>query len=572
MKRILILLVFLFLPLLAFGVTGCENQSPEPVGIVFVSENKEYTDYDFGTFYCNDEIGVAVPELYVKYSDDNRIIISADDQELSVGYFYNDGSVNREIERFTEVGFEFSAGTYTVVYTYKDFSVSATLTVKEALTYTTEISETSCRYSEPLPTVTVRNSLGQIESDFLVYYIAKSVYDGLDAESADFTDSLNAASREYDSEYGDILPGEYYVYGKNYKGEQTGFNSLTVTPGILRIAEKGNVFGRFSYNYEYDGSYVFGDILLSQVGVDMDWDNPVVLTNAKGEQWNNFHFEWLDGNMRVNCTYNNTQSVVKIVIDTVEVDGEQIKLYEDLNWGSARMYIERGKVLLWREESYLDTVTYNGEPQQVALPFGIVGMENVFMETATVTRDSVEIVPNVRNGDLVLETVTEIAEYNYVFELRDKTNYRWVQEEEWDSEDKPASENKSYTFTIIPMESQLYRIEDIDQYTKEGDTYRIKVVSGVDEANQVFITPYKADTLTAEILDEYLIGDYTYTSTVEATVGITVINGINYFEINVTEYAIDTDGYLIVRFRAAGAECYADIDETIIIFINARSA
>ncbi|MGN1100250.1 MAG: hypothetical protein ACI4S9_07865, partial [Christensenellales bacterium] len=383
---------------------------------------------------------------------------------------------------------------------------------------------------------------------------------------------LGAASREYDSEYGDVLPGEYYLYGKNYKGELTGFSSLTVAPGILNIAEKGNVSGRFSYNEEHDGSYVFGDVRLSQVGVDMDWDNPVVLTNVKGEPWNNFRFEWLDGDMRVNCSNNNTQTIVKIVTDTVEVDGEQIKLYEDLIWGSARMYIERGKVLLWRDGSYLDTVTYNGEPQQVALPFGIVGAENLFKEITTVTRDGAEIVPYVKDGDLVLETVTEIAEYNYVFELRDKTNYRWVKEEEWDSEDKPASENKRYTFTIIPIESQLYRIEDIGQYEKEGDTYRIKVVSGVDEANQVYITPHKADTLTAERLEEYVIDDVTYTSNVEATVGITVINGKNYFEINVTEYAIDADGYLVVRFRATGAEGYADVDETIVIFINARSA
>ncbi|MGN1060707.1 MAG: hypothetical protein ACI4QN_03145 [Candidatus Coproplasma sp.] len=561
---ILILLLILCLSAAAFAISGCKSESPKQTNLVFIVGDEECTEYDLGTFHQNDDIIVNMPDVYIKHSDGSRNIIYADDSELHVKYFYNDGSTNRETGNFLNYGYEFSVGTYSVVYTYQEFTINATLVVYEPVTYTAQLTASACRYREQLPAVSITNSLGQNETDFDVYYISKKVYDDLDAASATFKQSLSVASNTYDSENGDILPGEYYVYGKNIKDELSTFSPLKIDSGILTITEKGNVYGSFSYNYEYDGSYVFGQIDLAQVGLSMDYDNPVELVDAKGEKWTDFYLEWVYGDSKIDCTNNNTNSVVKIVPESVEVDGEQIKLFEDLNWGSAKMTIERGKVLLWREGSFLDTVVYNGEPQPVALAFGIVGAEETFINTVTVTKDNQEVTPTIDNGTLLLDSLMEIAEYNYLFELCDKTNYCWVDEETWNTETLNTA-NKTYTFTILPMESNLSGIDEIWNYEQNGDTYRIKLASGVDEAGQVYITPYEKDSLTVEKLDVYIDGGYTYTTNIEATVRITENDGENYFEITVTNYASADYGCLVVNFKATGADHYADIDKTIII-------
>ena len=558
---IAILLVLLCFPWVVFGISGCGNQSPSVTAVVFVAGNEERIEYDLGTFYQNDEILLPNPEIYAKYSDGSRTPIYADDPELQAKYFYHDGTSDCETENFLNEGFRFSAGTYSVVYTYKDFTIRAKLVVKEALAYTSQVSASACRYREPLPTVRIQNSLGQEETDFNIYYIPREAYDSLDVTSAAFKESLSAASKEYDSVYGDIVPGEYYVYGKNHKDEISSVSRIKVNLGILTLAEKGEVTGNFSYNFAENDEYVLGKIDLSQVPLTMDSEKPIRLIDQKGNEWYDFSLEWKYGNSKVDRTNNNTTSVVKIVTGTVEYEGEQVKLFEDLDWGPAKMFIEKGQVSIFREYSTLNEVEYSGEAHSIYLLFGEAYGNEKVKNLVKITKNDEVITPTIDDQKLVLDSQTEIGEYRYVLELLDPTNYCWID----DSYQEAGRGNLTYTFTVLPIESSLQRIENILSYTQEGNTYRIKVLSGIDEIDQVYITPYKTGTLTVQMLDEYVDGEVTYTTNIQGTVRIRTIQNEDYFEITVTEYASGVDGCLIVNFKATGADHYADIDKTVII-------
>lgn len=523
------------------GGNGGGEKTLSSLAIFDNSDVDKGLSYDLGKFYYNTDVRLNSQfKLYAKFSDGTKEEINKNDSELTVSCYYADSE-------HTSLPQHFDLGGYSVTYSYNDYRASVSFDIVPSATASpcqlTLNGSMNFKYLEQ-PDLSVKKGDDTV-SEYDVWYVTEADYNQIrNASAAEFGDLLNE-KREYYSKW-ELKPGTYYLFAigggcSNSTFQRVIVNKADVVPSVT------TGFNGY-YNYMWGA---VGKIKLSELQINRPED--LTLTaSTDGDKEVRGKFEWVDGEEEVDSTNSGETKSIKFVPE----EGDYAQCFNERIFYNVPLNIQKFYVYA----PYLADVAgwshWDGEDHEIKL--GLEHSLDYFKAHVTVTHGDSEVEVG---DDLVLGSKSEIGEYRYNFELKDKVNYYWINYQ--DPDDKSDVANKYFVYSIIPRSSYINIYSGYGEDYKIDENLQVKIqIKPGNQSDGCNASPYKAGTLQAVILETYQLDEHNiYNTTVDADLEIVNENGYDWIVITINQFPDWVYGKIIVKITAEGDDHYADIDK-----------
>lgn len=506
--------------------------------------DSSYTyDYDMGEYSYGTQPDLSTLKLYIKYTDGTRELADLTDGSVIIKYFYEHNLLASKPDVY-------DLGNYQVEYTYNGTAIYVTFEIVISATaspYQFSLDKNSWAFLEEPAVTLTKGGTAIDENTYEVRCITTAKYDEI-KDAADFNEILEENSAYYS--YG-TKPGAYYLFAYT-AGSKHSSNFVAVNIQKADVIPSGTDFSAVTAEYDYGYDGVIGDVNLSDIQINtsllyVQW------TNSRGSNVY-MQAEWQSPDSKVNSSDNGTTKGIKFVPADYDSDYYNEYVVSD----GIPLTIKKGGVDKVSQDEG-DPIYYNGEEHVFEFNWGDL---QYFKEKVTVKYNGSLIT---LGNEKVLGRETEVGVYTYTFELKDPTNYYWVDDDNDNNQTDVANKTLTYEIKKTQAYVNLTLSNGGNSFTPdENSQVKIKLEPGVTDGSHN-ITPYKAGTLTVQVLEQATEPDSgsTMSSTVQAQATIETEGGFDYVVITVDVSAMQgNSGQLLIKLTADGDGNYADIDYT----------